>query len=86
MIRSYRYRLQMNDRIGQSFEAAMATSNQIYNAALEERILAWQKAGKSISKFDQIKSLTQVRADDKDFSKICCNNAAYAACTGRRSF
>ena len=69
MIRSYRYRLQMNDRIGQSFEAAMATSNQIYNAALEERIVAWQKVGKSISKFDQIKSLTQIRADDASFSK-----------------
>ena len=69
MIRSYRYRLQMNDRIGRSFEAAMAASNQIYNAALEERISAWQKAGKSITKFDQTKSLTQIRADDASFSK-----------------
>ena len=64
MIRSYRYLLQMNARLGRSFEAAMAVSNQIYNAALEERISAWQKAGKSITKFDQIKSLTQVRAQD----------------------
>tara|TARA_B100000929_G_scaffold33562_5_gene24328 strand:+ start:2226 stop:3371 length:1146 start_codon:yes stop_codon:yes gene_type:complete len=64
MIRSYRFRLQMSDRIGRSFEAAMAASNQIYNAALEERMDAWRKAGRSITKFDQFKSLTQVRADD----------------------
>ena len=42
----------------------MAASNQIYNAALEERIDAWRKAGKSITKFHQFKSLTQVRAGD----------------------
>ena len=69
MIQSYRFRLQMNDRIGRSFEAAMAASNQIYNAALEERISAWQKTGKSITRFDQTKSLTQIRADDANFSK-----------------
>jgi len=44
MIRSYRFRLQMDDRLGRSFEAAMAASNQIFNAALEERISAWRKA------------------------------------------
>lgn len=42
----------------------MIASNRLYNAALEERIDAWRKAGKSITKFDQFKSLTQVRADD----------------------
>jgi len=72
MIRSYRYRLQMSERIGRSFEAAMKASNQIYNAALEERISAWRKADKSITKYDQFKSLTQVRADDQSM-------AAYAA-------
>ena len=50
----------------------MAVSNRIYNAALEERIDAWRKAGKSITKFDQMNSLTQVRSDDLAM-------AAYAA-------
>jgi len=62
----------MSERIGRSFEAAMAASNQIYNAALEERISAWRKTGKSITKYDQFKSLTQVRADEPAM-------AAYAA-------
>lgn len=68
MIRSYRFRLQMNRQNGQSFEAAMASSNELYNAALEERISAWSKAGKSITHFDQIKSLTIVRAQDLRFA------------------
>ena len=69
MIRSYRFRIQMDARIGRAFEAAMAASNQIYNAALEERIGAWKKAGKSITKFDQMKSLTQIRADESEISQ-----------------
>jgi putative transposase len=36
----------------------------LYNAALEERIQAWRKARKSISRIDQFRSLTEVRADD----------------------
>ncbi len=50
----------------------MAASNELYNAALEERISAWSKAGKSITCFDQTKSLTVVRRQDPRF-------AAYAA-------
>jgi len=47
----------------------MAVSNQIYNAALEERISAWRKAEKSITKFDQNKSLTQIRHNDLGISQ-----------------
>lgn len=55
----------------------MAVSNQLYNAALEERISAWSKAEKSITKFDQCKSLTQIRNDDPTYS-------SYAAVMMRR--
>lgn len=37
-----------------------------YNAALEERSGAYRKQGKSITKFDQLKSLTEIRRDDPD--------------------
>lgn len=70
MIRSYRYRVFMSDRIGRSFEMAMMISNQIYNAALDERIGAWRKRNKSITKFDQMKSLTQIRADDPEMARF----------------
>jgi len=46
----------------------MAASNQIFNAALEERISAWRKAERSITKYAQFKSLTQVRADDPELA------------------
>lgn len=68
MIRSYVFKLQMSARIGRSFEAAMQISNDLYNAALEERIGAWSKQRISISKFDQTKSLTIIRREDKRFS------------------
>lgn len=45
-------------------EHALNLQRQLYNAALDERIGAWRKAGKSISLYDQMKSLTQIRADD----------------------
>jgi putative transposase len=62
----------MNRSIQNAFENAMAISNQLYNAALEERIQAWKRTRKSISKFDQIKSLTIIRQDDREFSKYAC--------------
>ncbi|WP_298843443.1 transposase [uncultured Salinicola sp.] len=65
MIRSYRFRICMSERIGCAFEAAISCSNQLYNAALEERIGSWSKARNSITKFDQFRSLTQVRSDDR---------------------
>ncbi|WP_031406172.1 RNA-guided endonuclease TnpB family protein [Thiomonas sp. FB-Cd] len=40
---------------------------ELYNAALEERIDAWRKAGKSISYFDQQNVLPQIKADRPEF-------------------
>ena len=39
---------------------------KLYNAALQERVDCYRKTGKSISLYDQYKSLTEVRADDPD--------------------
>lgn len=69
MIRSYRFRIQMSNSLWGRFDSAMAASNQIYNAALEERIQAWQKTRKSITKFDQMKSLTVIRKDDYELGR-----------------
>ncbi|WP_031407751.1 RNA-guided endonuclease TnpB family protein [Thiomonas sp. FB-Cd] len=40
---------------------------ELYNAALEERIDAWRKEGKSISSFDQQNVLPQIKADRPEF-------------------
>jgi putative transposase len=42
----------------------------LYNAARQERVDAYKKFGKNISLFDQIKSLTEIRANDQVFSDL----------------
>lgn len=69
MIRSYRYRLQMSARHRRAFDTAKQIHNQLYNAALEERIGAWQKAKVSVTRYDQQKSLTEIRAALPEIAK-----------------
>jgi len=42
----------------------------LYNAALEERIGAWKKAGKTISFADQCRSVTQIRNEHPEYKAI----------------
>ena len=44
-------------------EMTLEAQRQLYNAALEERIDCYRKTGKSITLFDQFKSLTECRRD-----------------------
>lgn len=48
---------------------------QLYNAALEERIDAYRKAGKSISFSDQCKSLTEIRAAHPEYLALNAQSA-----------
>ncbi len=43
---------------------------ELWNAALEERIDCYRKTGKTITAFDQMKSLTEIRRDDEDFRQF----------------
>ena len=43
---------------------------QLYNAALEERIGAYRRQGKSLAFFDQCKELTELRASDSEYAAI----------------
>ncbi len=69
MIRSLIFKMQMSSRHGRQFETAMQLLNDLYNAALQERIDAWSKNQKPVSKFDQFKSLTIIRKDISEYSK-----------------
>ena len=42
----------------------------LYNAALEERMHAWRMSGKSISLYDQFRSLTAIRNQDPERKAI----------------
>jgi putative transposase len=60
---TYQYRLAPRRTQHRALEKILEMQRQFYNAALQERRDAWRK---TISNFDQKKSLTQIRADDPD--------------------
>ena len=64
MLVTYRYLLRPTAGQHGRLLEMLEEQRQLYNAALQERIEAWRKARQSISKIDQFKSLTQIRADD----------------------
>jgi putative transposase len=66
MIRTYRYRLLPTSRQHRALEAILESQRQLYNAALEERIDAYRKAGVTRSYIDQTKALTEWRHSDPE--------------------
>ena len=62
-LRKTTYRLYPTPKQVFALDALLRSHQQLYNAALEERISAWSKAGKSISYADQCKSLTRLRRE-----------------------
>ena len=51
-------------------DAFLWQQTTLWNAALEERIDCYRKTGKTITAFDQMKSLTVIRGEDEDFQKF----------------
>src|ERR1700752_3619078 len=61
---TYQYGLRPKRHQYRRLEAIPRGQRLLYNAALEERSQAWSKSHKSVTRMDQIKSLTTIRADD----------------------
>lgn len=70
MIRSFRYPLLLASNQENILFSWLDALRQLYNAALEERISAYQKAKKNISRFNQHKSLTIIRQEDEFWKNI----------------
>lgn len=70
MLLTYRYKLKPTRAQYAALDRLLEAQRQLYNAALQERIEAWRKAGKSISKIDQNKSLTQIRSFDETYASM----------------
>lgn len=68
------YRLYPTPRQALALEALLRSHQQLYNAALEERIGAWQKAGKSLRYADQCASLTLLRRELPEWADINCSS------------
>jgi transposase len=70
MLLTYKYRLNPEKRQHRALERILEQQRQLYNAALEERIEAYRRCGRSISEVDQSRSLTIIRADDPAFAGV----------------
>ena len=51
-------------------DAFLRQQTVLWNASLEERIDCYRKTGKTITAFDQMKSLTVIRGEDGDFRQF----------------
>lgn len=70
MILSYRYRLLPRKDQHRALDSILEAQRQLYNAALQERIGAFRNAGKTITYFDQTKSLTEWRRTDAEARSV----------------
>src|SRR5258706_15505513 len=73
MIITHRYRLLPSKRQHRTLEAILESQRQLYNAALEERIDAYRKAGVTRTYFDQTKGLTEWRQSDPEARVLPAN-------------
>jgi putative transposase len=69
-MRKAQYRLYPNAAQEAALDAACELHRRLYNAALEERIDAWRKAGLSIGLHEQSASLTVIRKDDPAYAEL----------------
>ena len=69
-MRTYTYRAQLSRASHTSLNEFLAQQRLLYNGALQERIDCYRKTGRTISAYDQCKSLTAIRAQDEWFAKF----------------
>lgn len=70
MIRTYRYPLRPTPAQAATLQCWLHTCCELYNAALQERRDAWRIARKTVTRFDQLLELTEVRAADPAIAAI----------------
>jgi len=66
MILAYLFRLRPTEAQHRLLDERLERQRLLYNAALQERRDAWRLSAKPITRLDQQKSLTVIRADDPD--------------------
>jgi putative transposase len=70
VILTFRYRLLPSKAQHRALERILESQRLLYNAALEERIGAYRKAGKTLTYFEQCKGLSQWRKDDPEAAQL----------------
>lgn len=70
MIKSYKYRIYPNDSQIKKFENHLYLCRYLYNSSLEERISFYKKYKKSLSCYEQIKSLPDIKEIFPEYKNI----------------
>ncbi|MDR6218816.1 transposase [Deinococcus soli (ex Cha et al. 2016)] len=69
-LRAFKYRLYPTKAQITSLDTTLALCQRLYNGMLEERRGAYQKAGKSLTAYDQMKSLPEVKAALPEYAGV----------------
>jgi len=70
MNRTFKYRIYANKSTSAKMEKWISFCRQLYNLALEQRIQAYKTHQKSISKFQQMREVTELRRAFSDYNEI----------------
>ena len=70
MLKAFTYRLYPNRVQLEALETHLRLTRELYNAALEERKEAYRKCGKSVSVYEQMRSLPEVKDVRPEFKKV----------------
>jgi putative transposase len=68
--KTFKYKLKATPKQEQELERVLMACRHLYNAALEQRITAWQRRRVSISRFDQEAELKVIRAEFGEYAAI----------------
>jgi putative transposase len=68
--RKVRYRIYPSPRQANRMVEVLRLHQRLYNAALEQRIDAYRRCGKSLNYYDQAKELTQLRAEFPEYTAL----------------
>lgn len=86
MIRTYRYPLRATRRQERVLDAWRRRCCELYNAALEQRRLAWRMGRQRVTRYDQTKQLTALRAAMPEWAMVPSDVARSALARLDRAF
>ncbi|WP_456831428.1 RNA-guided endonuclease InsQ/TnpB family protein [Deinococcus sp. UYEF24] len=69
-MKAFKYRLRPTKVQEAALNEQLRLCRNLYNAALEERIGAYRKAGKTLTAYDQMKSLTEIKAALPEYAGV----------------
>jgi putative transposase len=68
--KTFRYKLKPTSKQKQELERVLMLCRHLYNTALEERIIAWQRCHVSISRYEQEAELKGIRAAFPEYEAV----------------